>query len=209
VLIVLIIFFSACVAAYEAVMKIIHPQPMQHLWWVAAAAVIGFVGNEAIAIFRIRVGKEIGSAALVADGKHARVDGFTSLSVLFGVVAAWFGFPIIDPLVGVAISIAILFIVKEASLAIWNRLLDGIEPEILAEIEHAPMHILGVRAVRDVRARWMGHKVYGDVTIEVDPLLSVDKADALTKEVEASLREHIRLLGTAVVRVCPTPEKGV
>ena len=182
---------------------------MQHLWWVAAAAVIGFVGNEAIAIFRIKVGKEIGSAALVADGKHARVDGFTSLSVLMGVIATWFGFPIIDPLVGVAISIAILFIVKDASIAIWNRLIDGIEPEILAEIEHAPMHILGVRAVREVRARWMGHKVYGDVIIEVDPLLSVDKADALAKEVEASLREHIRLLGTAVVRVCPTPEKGV
>jgi cation diffusion facilitator family transporter len=208
VLIVLIIFFSACVAAYEAAMKIIHPQPIQHLWWVAAAAFIGFVGNEAVAIFRIKVGKEIGSAALVADGKHARVDGFTSLSVLIGVVGAWLGFPIIDPLVGVAISIAILFIVKDASIAIWNRLIDGIEPDILAQIEHAPMHIAGVRAVREVRARWMGHKVYGDVTIEVDPLLSVDKAAALAREVEASLREHIRLLGTAVVRVCPAPGTG-
>lgn len=159
VLIVLIIFFSACVAAYEAVMKIIYPQPMTHLWWVAAAAIIGFVGNEAVAVFRIRVGRDIGSAALVADGQHARVDGFTSLSVLLGVVGILLGFPIVDPIVGVGISIAILFIVKDAATAVWLRLIDGIEPEILAEIEHAPTHVTGVEGVDEVRARWVGHKV--------------------------------------------------
>jgi len=203
VVIVLIIFFSACVAAYEAVMKIIHPQPMDHLWWVAAAAIIGFIGNEWVAVFRIRVGREIGSAALIADGQHARVDGFTSLSVLLGVIGTVLGFPIIDPIVGVGISITILFIVKDAAAAVWIRLIDGIEPEILAEIEHAPSHMPGVLAVRDVRARWVGHKGYSDLTIEVDPSLPVREADALAKEVERSLREHIRLLGTAVVRVCP------
>src|SRR5215210_3279821 len=110
VVIVMVIFFSACVAAYEAVIKIISPQPITHLWWVAAAALIGFVGNEAVSVFRIRVGKEIGSAALVADGYHSRVDGFTSLSVLLGVVGVAVGVPIVDPIVGVGITIAILFI---------------------------------------------------------------------------------------------------
>ncbi len=203
VLIVLIIFFSACVAAYEAVMKIIHPQPMMHLGWVALAAIIGFIGNEAVAVFRIKIGREIGSAALIADGQHSRIDGFTSLSVLLGVIGTVLGLPIVDPLVGIGISIAILFIVKDVTIAVWMRLIDGIEPEILADIEHAPTHVAGVRGVRDVRARWIGHKVHGDVTIEVDPRLSMTEADALARQVEASLHEHVRLLGTAVVRVCP------
>jgi cation diffusion facilitator family transporter len=206
IVIVLIIFFSACVAGYESVRKIIHPQPVVQLGWVALAAVIGFLGNEAVAVFRIRVGREIGSAALVADGQHARVDGFTSLAVLIGVAGVWFGYPILDPIVGMAITIAILFIVKNAALSIWMRLIDGIEPEILAQIEHAPTHVDGVRSVHDVRARWLGHRVHSDVTIDVDPTLSVREADVISKQVEQALREHVRLLGTVVVRSRPVAE---
>ncbi len=201
VVIVGVIFFSACVAGYEAFLKWIHPEPMQHLAWVAAAAIIGFVGNEAVAIYRIRVGKEIGSAALIADGQHSRVDGFTSLSVLIGVLGTGLGYPLVDPLVGMGITVAILFIVKEAAWAVWLRLIDGIDPEILDEITHAPLHVAGVRAVRTVRARWVGHKVYSDVSIAVDPQLSVQVADAIAQAVERSLRSHVRLLGEVVVRV--------
>ena len=203
VIIVLIIFFSACVAAYEAVMKIIHPQPIIYLGWVSAAAIIGFIGNEAVAVFRIKVGREIGSAALIADGQHARVDGFTSLSVLLSVIGVVLGFPIVDPIVGVGISITILFIVKDAAKAVWVRLIDGIEPDILSQIEHAPRHVPGVLGVHDVRARWVGHKVYTDVAINVDPQLSVRAADVIASKVEEALREHVRLLGHAVVRVSP------
>jgi len=203
VIIVLIIFSSACVAAYESIHKIIHPQPVVQLGWVALAALIGFLGNEAVAVFRIRVGIEIGSAALVADGQHARVDGFTSLAVLIGVAGVYFGFPILDPVIGIAITIAILFIVKDAASSVWTRLIDGIEPEILAQIEHAPMHIDGVRAVHDVRARWIGHRVYGDVAIDVDPALSVRDADAISQKVEQAVRDHVPLLGTVVVRSRP------
>lgn len=203
VVIVLIIFFSACVAAYESIRKIIHPQTVSHIGWVALAAIIGFIGNEAVAIFRIRVGNQIGSAALIADGQHARVDGFTSLAVLIGVLGVWFGFPILDPIVGILITVAILFIVKDAAFSIWTRLIDGIEPEILAEIEHAPRHVEGVTGVRDVRARWLGHRVYSDVAIEVDPALSVREADVISKKVEKALRDHVRLLDSVVVRICP------
>ncbi len=189
VVIVLIIFFSACVAAYESIRKIIHPQTVSHIGWVALAAIIGFIGNEAVAIFRIRVGNQIGSAALIADGQHARVDGFTSLAVLIGVLGVWFGFPILDPIVGILITVAILFIVKDAAFSIWTRLIDGIEPEILAEIEHAPRHVKGVTGVRDVRARWLGHRVYSDVAIEVDPTLSVREADVISKKVGKALRD--------------------
>jgi cation diffusion facilitator family transporter len=207
IIIVLIIFFSACVAGYESVRKMIHPEPVMQLGWVALAAIIGFLGNEAVAIFRIRVGKQIGSAALVADGQHARVDGFTSLAVLIGVGGVWLGFPMLDPIVGIAITIAILFIVKDAASSVWTRLVDGIEPDILAQIEHAPLHVNGVRAVRDVRARWLGHRVYSDVTIEVDPALSVKEADGISDAVQKSLHNHVRLLGNIVVRVRPATEK--
>lgn len=205
VMIVLIIFFSACVAAYESFRKIIHPQAVTHLGWVAVAAIIGFIGNEAVAVFRIRVGKEIGSAALIADGQHARVDGFTSLAVLVGVLGVYFGFPILDPIIGVLITIAILFIVKDAAFSIWTRLIDGIEPDILAQIEHAPTHVQGVLGVHDVRARWLGHRVCSDVAIKVDPSLSVQEADAISQKVEQALHKHVRLLGSVVVRVCPSP----
>ncbi len=201
VIIVGVIFFSACVAGYETVLKFIHPEPMEHLGWVAAAALIGFIGNEAVAVYRIRVGQQIGSAALVADGQHSRVDGFTSLSVLIGVIGTWLGFPLADPIVGIGITLAILFIVKDAARAVWNRLIDGIEPEILDDIAHAPSHIAGVQAVRNVRARWIGHKVYSDVAIAVDPDLPVHVADTIARAVERSLRAHVRPLGEVVVRV--------
>ncbi len=129
------------------------------------------------------------------------MDGFTSLSVLIGVIGTWMGFPLLDPLVGIGITVAILFIVKDAAKAVWHRLIDGIEPEILDEITHAPAHVPGVRAVRTVRARWIGHKVYSDVTIAVDPELPVQVGIDIAHAVERSLRDHVRLLGEVVVRV--------
>jgi len=201
VVIVGVILFSACVAGYEAILKFIHPEPMEHLGWVAVAALVGFIGNEAVAVYRLRVGREIGSAALIADGQHSRVDGFTSLSVLIGVIGAWLGFPLADPIVGIGITIAILFIVKDAAKAVWHRLIDGIEPEILEDIAHAPSHVPGVRAVRNVRARWIGHKVYSDVAIAVDPNLPMQVADAIARAVERSVRKQVRSLGEVVVRV--------
>ena len=204
VFIVVIIFASACLAGYEAVMKILHPHPITHLGWTAAAAVIGFLGNEAVAVLRIRVGREIGSAALVADGLHSRVDGFTSLAVLLGVLGVWAGFPIVDPLVGIAITIAILFIVRGAARAVWNRLVDGIEPATVDEIEHAAMHVAGVKGVRQVRARWVGHKVFADLEIEVNPDLQVSRANEIADAVAEELRGHVRALGSAVVRIVPS-----
>lgn len=203
VLIVLVILFSACVAGYESISKIIHPQPMTHLGWVSVAAIIGFLGNEAVAVFRIRIGREIGSAALIADGQHARVDGFTSLAVLIGVGGVALGVPILDPIVGLLITIAILFIVKDAARAVWFRLIDGIEPEILMQIEHAPVHVPGVIDVRDVRARWIGHRVHGDIVVTVRPDVSVAEGDTVAKDVEKAVLEHVRLLGSVVVRVSP------
>ena len=203
VLIVLLIFFSACVAGYESVKKLIDPEPVTHLWWVAAAALIGFVGNEAVAVFRIRVGRQIGSAALIADGQHSRVDGFTSLAVLIGAIGVAVGVPVLDPLVGLAITVAILVIVRDAARAIFTRMLDGIDPAILAEVEHAPLHVAGVQEVHEARARWLGHKVVADLHVVVDRRLSVEESHRIVERVQETLRQHVPAFGGATIHVCP------
>jgi cation diffusion facilitator family transporter len=206
--VVLIILFSAVVAAYQAVERILHPQPIGLLWAVALAALVGFLGNETVAIFRIRVGREIGSAALVADGYHARTDGWTSLAVLAGAVGVWLGFPLADPIVGLLISAAILVIVWQSGKAVFTRLLDGVEPEIVEEIRHAACEVPGVEEVSEVRARWLGHRLQAEVNVAVDPKLSVADGHAVAWEVNHRLRHQLAYLDGAVVHVDPIEEAG-
>ncbi len=102
------IFFSACVAGVQAIQRLIDPQPLDHLWALAAAGAIGFVGNEIAALIRLRAGKRLSSPALVADGYHARTDGFVSLGVVGSAIVVALGFEIADPLIGLAITLVIL-----------------------------------------------------------------------------------------------------
>lgn len=201
--ILLSIAVSAIVAGYESIRKIIDPQPMDYLGWVAAAAIIGFIGNEAVAILQIRTGRQIGSAALIADGQHARIDGFTSLAVLVAVFGTLLGVPILDPIIGLLITITILIILKDSSASIFRRMLDGIEPEILSQVEHVPMHIDGVQGVENVRARWLGHKVHADLDVIVDRDLSVDDAARISANVKAALADRVPAFGDAVISVMP------
>jgi cation diffusion facilitator family transporter len=208
VLVVLIILFSAVVAGYQAVERLIHPQPIGMLWAVAVASVIGFLGNEAVAVFRIRVGREIGSAALVADGYHARTDGWTSFAVLLGAIAVWLGYPLADPIVGLLIAATILVIVWQSGKAIFTRLLDGVEPEAIEEIRHAASQVSGVEEVSEVRARWLGHRLHAEVNVAVDPDLSVAEGHAIAREVNHQLLHHLSYLSGAVVHVDPIQEAG-
>ena len=208
VAIVLIILVSAIVAGYESVNRLLHPQAVAYLGAVIAASVIGFLGNEAVAVFRLRVGKEIGSAALIADGYHARVDGWTSLAVLFGAVGVWLGYPLADPLIGLLITAAILGIVWQSGKAVFTRLLDGVEPEMIDEIREAAHRTPGVREVTEVRARWIGHRPHAEVNIAVDPGLSVAEGHAIAKEVHHQLLDRLRYLATAIIHVDPLEESG-
>jgi cation diffusion facilitator family transporter len=201
--IVLIILFSAIVAGYESVERLLHPRPVGYLGAVAAASLIGFVGNEAVAVFRIRVGKEIGSAALVADGYHARVDGLTSLAVLLGALGVWAGYPLADPIVGLGITVAILNIVRQSAAAVFTRMLDGVEPGVLEDIRHAAAHVPGVQGVPTARARWIGHRLHAEVTLAIAPDLSVAQGRQIALEVHQSLRAHISYLGNATIAVEP------
>jgi cation diffusion facilitator family transporter len=203
VVIVGIILFSAIVAGWQAIERFINPRDIEHLGWVAAAGVIGFLGNEAVAVFRIKVGREIDSAALVADGYHARVDGLTSLAVVAGAFGVWLGFPLADPIIGLVITIMILGIVWQSGKAVFTRMLDGTEPEIVHEIEHAAGHVAGIRRIEDVRARWLGHRLAVELDIGVDGTASVSAADGITSALERELAAHLPALGRTRVRVRP------
>lgn len=206
--IVAIIALSAAFAGYEAVQRLLHPQPVGYLWAVAVASVVGFLGNEAVALLRIKVGKEINSAALIADGYHARVDGLTSLAVLFGAIGMWLGYPLADPIVGLLITLAIVQIVWQSSKAVFTRALDGVEPEIVDEIRDAAGHAGGVEKVTDVRARWLGHRLHAELNVAVASHLSVVEAHAIAKEVQHELLHHLTYLSSVIVHVDPSEELG-
>jgi len=208
VIIVLTILLSAVVAGYQSVDRLLHPQPVQHLWAVVVASIIGFAGNELVAVFRIRVGKQINSTALVADGYHARVDGLTSLGVLFGAVGVWLGFPLADPIVGLLITISILGIVWESGKAVLTRLVDGVDPEVIDEIRHAVNHTQGVHDVADVRVRWSGHRLHAEVNLAVSPELSVVEGHAIAVEVRHQLLHHLPYLSSVTIHIDPTSHSG-
>ena len=208
VAIVLTILFSAVVTGYESLNRLFHPPPVEYLWAVIIASIVGFLGNELVAILRITVGKEIGSAALIADGYHARVDGLASLAVLLGAIGVWLGYPLADPIVGLLISVAIFRIVMESGKAVFMRLLDGVDPEVIDEIRHAVNHTAGVHDVTDVRVRWSGHWLHAEVNVTVGPELSVEKGHEIAKEVRHQLLHHLRYLSNAAIHVDPISASG-
>ena len=208
VAIVLTILLSAVIAGYESIDRLFHPQTVKHLWAVMVASAVGFIGNEAVARFRIKVGKEIGSAALVADGHHARVDGLTSLAVLFGAVGVWLGYPLADPIVGLLITVTILRIAWESGKSIFTRMLDGVDPEIVDEIRHAVNHTPGVESVSEVRVRWLGHRLHAELNIAVEPQLSVEVAHGIALEARHRLLHELTYLSNATIHVDPANASG-
>ncbi|GAA3472242.1 cation diffusion facilitator family transporter [Nonomuraea roseola] len=206
--IVLLIAASAALAGYEAVVRLIHPQDVEALGWVAVAGVIGFLGNEAVARYRIKVGREIGSAALVADGLHARTDGFTSLAVLLGAGGVALGFPIADPLVGLAITAAICFVLRDAAREIYHRLMDAVDPRLVEQAEHILSGVPGVEQVGAVRLRWIGHALRAEVDIAVNHSLSLVEAHGVAVEAEHRLIHDLPRLQAATVHADPNGPEG-
>ena len=208
VFVVFMILVSAIIAGYVSIDRLFRPQEVTFLWAVAAAAIIGFIGNEVVAQLRIRVGNEIGSAALVADGLHARTDGLTSLAVLFGAIGVYLGFPLADPIIGLLITIAIIGIVWESAKTIFTRLIDGVDPEITDEIAHAAEHVEGVKAITDVKVRWLGHRLHAEINMTVDSNLSVENGHAIAKEYRHELLHRLKYLSDATIHVDPATESG-
>lgn len=212
--VVAMITMSAIIAGYEAIARLIHPQQIEHVGWVALAGLVGFIGNEWVALYRIRVGHRIGSAALIADGLHARTDGFTSLAVLCSAGGVALGFPLADPIVGLLITAAILAVLRTAARDVFRRLLDGVDPAMVDAAEQALAARPGVQAVRSVRMRWIGHRLHADAELDVDPALDLAQAHRVAHDAEHELTHTVPKLTTALIHAYPAehgssiPDRG-
>jgi cation diffusion facilitator family transporter len=203
VIIVAVIVLSSAAAAFAAVQRLLHPHPVTHLIAVAVAAALGFAGNELVAAYRIRTGRRIASAALVADGLHARTDGFTSLAVLAGAGAVAIGWSWADPVVGLLITAAILAVAWQAAREVGRRLLDSVDPALTEKAEATLRATPGVLDVGSVRLRWVGRTLRAECVISVDPDLSVIAAHAVAVSAEHALIHAIPRLAAAVVHADP------
>ncbi|MDX2136542.1 MAG: cation diffusion facilitator family transporter [Chloroflexota bacterium] len=203
IFIVLSIAVSAGVVFWESFQRLLNPQPMQNIPWVALAAVIGFLGNEAVAVLQIRTGRKIGSDAMIADGLHARIDGLTSLAVLLAAGATLLGFPIVDPIIGLLIGVAILFITRDATIRMWYRLMDAVDPGLVSRIEHYASEVEGVKQIARLRVRWVGHQLFAEMTIVVNETLSLVESHQITEQVQTTLCKSVPHLSEIVIQVDP------
>ncbi|HET6297284.1 MAG TPA: cation diffusion facilitator family transporter [Kribbella sp.] len=207
VFIIAMIALSAVVAGYQSITRLLDPRPLDHLGVLICAGLVGFAGNELVAVYRIRVGRRIGSAALVADGLHARTDGFTSLAVVLGALGVLAGFPLADPIVGLAITVAILVVLRGAATDVWRRLMDGVDPELVEAAESALRSTPGVNGIDDLRLRWTGHRIRAETSVLVDPGLSLTDAHTIAHQAHDQLQRSLPKLHTATVHVSPDPSE--
>ncbi|MBA3289034.1 MAG: cation transporter [Acidimicrobiia bacterium] len=194
---------SAVLALYEAVDRLLNPRDIEQLGWVAVAGLVGFVGNELVALYRIRVGNHIGSAALVADGLHARTDGLTSLAVLVGAGGVAVGWRLADPIVGLFISVAIFAVLYQAAKQVFGRMMDRVDESLVAAAEAAVRGVNGVVLVDRLRMRWIGHELVAEVDVRADATLDLGQAHHLADDVRARLVASVGRLVDATVEVSP------
>ncbi|MEU0217215.1 cation diffusion facilitator family transporter [Streptomyces sp. NPDC006265] len=206
--IVLTIAASAAFAGWTAVDRLLDPRPVQHVPAVVVAALVGFAGNEWVARYRIRVGRSIGSAALVADGLHARTDGFTSLAVLVGAGGSALGWQLADPIVGLAITAAITLVLRDAAREVFRRVMDAVDPALVDRAERALTEVPGVRGVGELRLRWIGHRLRAEVAVVVDGEVTVREAHRIAVDAEHALLHAVPRLTAALVHADPEPAPG-
>jgi cation diffusion facilitator family transporter len=208
IVIVAVIAGSAVLVAWQGVDRLLDPRPVTQLGAVAGAGVIGFLGNELVARYRIRVGRQIGSAALVADGLHARTDSYTSLGVVVAAAGAWAGWRWADPLVALAITVAIGFVLRDAAREVLRRLMDAVDPATVDRAEQVLRSVSGVRDVARVRLRWIGHRLHAEADLVVDAELSLRAAHEIAADAEHRLTHEVPRLVAATVHTDPDSHPG-
>ena len=206
--VVLTILASAAFAGYLSINRFFHPKPVGYLWAVAVGAIVGFVGNESVAVFRIKVGKEMGSAALIADGYHARTDGIASLAVLVSAAGVYLGYPLADPIIGILMTILILRIVWESAVAVFTRILDGVDPDVPDKIREEAQQTNGVEDVSEVRVRWLGHRMHAELNVAVGQQLSVEEGHNIANRVRHDLLHKLQFLSGVTIHVDPANASG-
>lgn len=208
IFIVLMITASAIVAGYESIRRLLDPSTLAYPWVVAGAGVVGFLGNELVASYRIRIGRRIGSAALVADGLHARTDGFTSLAVVAGALGVVLGFPLADPIIGLIITLAILVVLRGAAREIYRRLMDAVDPALTAASTQTLLSTPGVLDIDSVRLRWIGHRISAEVSIIVEARLDLVAAHDIANDAQHRLLHQLEKLSSATIHVSPQAAPG-
>ena len=207
--VVIMIALSAVVAAWEAVDRLLHPTPVRYLGAVIVASLVGFAGNELVARHRIRVGREIGSAALVADGLHARTDGISSLGVLAGALGVAAGFDRADAIAGLAIAVLIVSVLREAAGNVLARLMDAVDPDLADKARAVLAGVDGVVGVGRVRIRWIGHRLHAEAEVRVDGDLSLIAAHRITEDARHHLLHDVPRLASAILHADPCGHDGV
>jgi cation diffusion facilitator family transporter len=198
-----IIALSAALIIWESFDALVNPRELTNLWWVFAAGLVGAAGNEAVAVYRIRAGRKIGSAALIAEGQHARADGLTSIAVVVGVIGVWLGFPQADAIIGFLIAAAILWILINSLKTTLRRLMDGVDDGTIDQMTSVIASVPGVLSVGRVRARWSGHRLEADANVAVDAGLSVLESHAVAEEVEHQVLHSVPHVENVVVHINP------
>jgi cation diffusion facilitator family transporter len=208
IVIVFTIAASSVLAGWVAIDRLFHPHHLRHIGWVIVAGIIGCIGNEAVAVYRIRSGRRIGSAALEADGYHARADGLTSLAVVIGAIAVALGLPLADPVVGLVITLAILVVVRNAGRDIYRRLMDAVDPALVEEVMSTLAGVDGVDGVESVRLRWVGHELHAEAEIVSDGGLSLAEAHDVAERAHHLLLHRVRRLVGVTIHTNPSARDG-
>jgi cation diffusion facilitator family transporter len=202
-LIVLAIGASAILVIWESIRRLIDPRLIDHIPWVIAAGIVGALGNELVARYRMRVGAKIGSEALITDGHHARTDALTSLAVVVAAVGAALGAAWVDPAVGLVVAGAILLLFAQSARRMTRRVLDGIDPEIVDEVAGVIGEVEGVHEVTDLRVRWHGHQLRVAASIAIDADVTVKEGHDTAHEVEHALHHRFSFPVAALIHVSP------
>ncbi|HKY78266.1 MAG TPA: cation diffusion facilitator family transporter [Acidimicrobiia bacterium] len=207
--VVAMIALSAVVAAWEAVNRLLNPSEVRYLAAVIVASLVGFAGNELVAQYRIRVGREIGSAALVADGLHARTDGLSSLGVLAGALGVVAGFEQADAIAGLVIAALIVSVLRQAAGDVIARLMDAVDPALADRARRVLTGVEGVEGVGELRVRWIGHRLHAEAEIMVDGDLPLSSAHRIAEDARHCLLHDVPRLTSAIIHADPCGHDGV
>jgi len=206
--IVLAISISAFYILWESLHRLFNPVPLDNLELVAAAAIVGFAGNVLAAMIQIRTGKKMKSDALIANGTHSQTDGLTSLAILVAVMGAWFGYPIIDAIIGIVMGIIILFIAKDSAKSMWYKLMDAVDPTIVKKAERIVNEHPDVKDVQRLQMRWIGHHLQVEAVLSLNADLNTAQCNSVSEHISHHLYHDIPNLSETTIAVIPWSTDG-
>ncbi len=203
-LVVFLLMLASVVAAgYTSIDHLLHRRDLSNLTLAFVVALVGLVGNEVVAQYKTRAGRRLNSMALVADGRHSRIDGVASLGAAVGVAGAWLGFPLLDPLAGLVITLVIAAVAWDTARNVTSRLLDEADASLAATATRVASATAGVVAVTATRTRWTGRRIRVEMTLEVDGSLTVATAHGIGEAVRHRLYHEVPALGDVIVHLDP------